>query len=121
MANTYIRDDDPAIPDMSKVDGLTQEEWDAKADQDETATLLAEIKEELARKDETYALIADSRPTKDCFCGSCVETRIRNCTDCGGTGEVLNIFSSCGGGNVYSGCRSCNPDPIVTGKARIRI
>lgn len=42
---------------------------------DETTTLLAQIKEDLLRKDETYALIADSKPTFYCTCSSCSRTR----------------------------------------------
>ena len=38
---------------------------------DETTKLIAEIKETLLRKDETYRLIADSKPGKDCTCTSC--------------------------------------------------
>jgi hypothetical protein len=38
---------------------------------DETTKLLAEIKETLLRKDETYRLIAASKPGKDCQCQGC--------------------------------------------------
>ena len=41
----------------------------------EAEKLLKEIKEELARKDETYRLIADSKPDANCQCRSCKARR----------------------------------------------
>ena len=38
---------------------------------DETAKLIQELKIELLRKDETYQLIADSKPDAHCQCRSC--------------------------------------------------
>ena len=42
---------------------------------DETEKLLAELKDDLQRKDETYRLIADSKPREDCTCRSCTVSR----------------------------------------------
>lgn len=42
----------------------------------EVTMLLERIKEDLRRKDETYRLIADSKPKEDCKCISCMVQRI---------------------------------------------
>jgi hypothetical protein len=42
---------------------------------DEVTKLLAQVKETLKRKDETYRLIADSKPGKDCPCKGCSTER----------------------------------------------
>ena len=42
---------------------------------DEVTKLLAQIKVDLLRKDETYRLIADSKPTLYCTCASCTRGR----------------------------------------------
>lgn len=48
---------------------------------DEVDRLMAEIKEDLRRKDETYRLIADSKPDNTCMCISCSFARLRKSWD----------------------------------------